>query len=283
MPLAEGSGRPVPADQLVSRFGIGFEDPYLWRRNGQQVLTVFADARPGLASDELLARVKSRIEKAVNVDLAAVLDTRFAGNEDPFEGFTAATLEITPDARWPLKGLAGYSMAWGGEAEDAARANRALADSSLVWLGLMALIVLALSNSIRKTLILWLSVPPAIIGIAPALLVSGQALGFMALLGSIGLSGLLIRTAMVLSDEICQQAEGGGFDIQTIVAAAVSQLAPVLIITADTILTLLPLMNAALFAPMALSVMSGLGVASLIGLILVPVLYATLFGTRSRT
>ena len=122
--------------------------------------------------------MKAKIEQALNVDVAAVL-----GRDVDASAFNARTLRVQDNDLWPLKDMPGYYMAWGGEAEDSARANASLATSIPLFFGIMVLIVLVLFNSIKKTLVIWLTVPLAIIGVTVGLLLFHQPFGFMALLG----------------------------------------------------------------------------------------------------
>jgi multidrug efflux pump subunit AcrB len=105
----------IPMGQVVTGFATVFEDPYIWRRHRSKTVTVFADPKTGLAS-ELLKDVKVEIEKALNVDLARVT------GENPSE-HTFLTIPIKEENPLPLRGMQGYSMAWGGQAEDSAKAQ----------------------------------------------------------------------------------------------------------------------------------------------------------------
>jgi multidrug efflux pump subunit AcrB len=145
----------VPAGQVVTGFAAEFEDPYIWRRHRSKTITVFADPKTGLAS-EVFKDVKVKIEQALNVDLEQVL------GENPSE-HTFATIPVKEEQLLPLKGMTGYYMAWGGQAEDSARAQANLSKNFPPILGLMIFIVIWLFSSIRKTLVIWLTVPTAII------------------------------------------------------------------------------------------------------------------------
>lgn len=269
----------IPVGQVTTSFTTEFEDPYLWRRDRTKMLKIHADPREGLPS-ELFLRIKPEVEKALNVDAAQVLGTSTSTDEGPFEDFDAATLTVRDSDMWPLKGMPGYYMAWGGEAEDSARANDRLSQTIPVFLGLMVLIVLFLFNSIKKTLVIWLCVPLAIIGVTAGLLLFGQPFGFMALLGLMSLSGMLIKNAVVLVDEIDLQIAGGNDRFQAIVDSGVSRLIPVTMAAVTTILGMLPLLQDAFFIAMAVTIMFGLGFATVLTLIVVPVLYAIFFRVR---
>ncbi|KPK94633.1 MAG: hypothetical protein AMJ94_01280 [Deltaproteobacteria bacterium SM23_61] len=168
-------------------------------------------------------------------------------------------------------------MAWGGEAEDSAKANDRLSSTLPIFFGLMVLIVLFLFNSIKKTLVIWLTVPLSIIGVTVGLLVFRQPFGFMPLLGLMSLSGMLIKNAIVLVDEIDTQIGSGKNRFQAILDSGVSRLIPVSMAALTTILGMAPLLQDAFFVAMAVTIMVGLGFATLLTLIVVPVLYAIFF------
>jgi multidrug efflux pump subunit AcrB len=259
----------VPMGQVITRFATEFENPYLWRRHRTKTITVFADPKTGLAS-ELLKDVKVKIEKALNVDLAQV--TGKNSSEHIF-----STIPVKEENPLPLKGMTGYYMAWGGEAEDSARSQANLAKNFPPILGLMIFIVIWLFSSIRKTLVIWLTVPLAIIGVTIGLLLLKQPFGFMVLLGVLSLSGMLIKCAIVLVDEIGLQISEGKDPFQAVVDSSVSRLIPVLMASATTMLGMIPLFTDAFFVGMAIAIVFGLGFGTLLILIVVPLFYAILF------
>jgi len=270
------AGQMIPIDQVVHGFKTEFEDANLWRRNRTSMLKMHTDPQGELPS-ELFARIKPRIEQALNVDVGQVLGKRHAEGEDPFANHDAGTLQVGDADIWPLRGMPGYYMSWGGDAEGSARAGAALGSTVPIFAGLMMLIVLMLFNSIRKTLVIWLTVPLSIIGVTAGLLAFNQPFGFMALLGLMSLSGMLIKNAIVLIDEINAQLEAGKVPFQAIVDSGVSRLIPVSMAAATTILGLLPLLGDAFFVAMAVTIMFGLGFATILTLVVVPVLYAVFF------
>jgi multidrug efflux pump subunit AcrB len=269
----------ISADQVVKGFDVAFENPFIWRRNRQKMLKLHVDPRQGLAS-ELSARIKPEIEKALNVDLPQYFGKDY-GDRDPFEGHTAKSIPVKDQDMLPLKDRPGYFIAWGGEAEDSTKAQDALKLTLPVFFGLMVLIVLFLFNSIRKTLIIWLTVPLSLIGVTAGLLMFGQPFGFMALLGLMSLSGMLIKNAIVLIDQIDTELAGGKEPFQAIVDSGVSRLIPVMMAAGTTILGMLPLLRDAFFVSMAVTIMFGLGFATVLTLIVVPVLYAIFFRVPS--
>ncbi len=268
-------GGMIPLGQVVAAFPLAFEDAHIWRRDRRTMIRLHADPRSGWLPSEVLAKVKAPIEKALGVDAAAVL-----GRPVDEAEWDADTLPVVSDALWPLKGRPGYYLSWGGEAEDSARANANLAGSLPAFFGLMVLIVLVLFNSVKKTLIIWLTVPLSLIGVTLGLLLFRQPFGFMALLGLMSLSGMLIKSAIILIDEIDAQLRRGAAPFQAVVDAGVGRLIPVSMSSSTTMLGMIPLFTDAFFVSMAVTIVFGLGVATVLILIVVPVLYALFFNIR---
>ncbi len=260
----------IPMGQVVSGFEVAFEDTHIWRRSRAKMLRIHLDPRWGLPS-ELFARVKAEVEKALGVDIQQKLGRPVAP-----EAWDATTIRVTNNDLIPL-GEPGYAMAWGGEAEDSARSQGGLAGYIPIFFGLMVLLVLILFNSIKKTLIIWLTVPLAIIGVTAGLLIFSQPFGFMAMLGLMSLAGMLIKNAIVLIDQIDLELAGGKAPFQAIVDSGLSRLIPVSMAAMTTILGMIPLLTDAFFIAMAVTIMFGLGFATVLTLVVVPVLYAIFY------
>jgi multidrug efflux pump subunit AcrB len=263
----------VPMGQVVSSFPLEFEDAHVWRWDRRKMLRIHADPRAGLPS-EVFVKVKGQIEQALGVDANAVLGKPA---DEKIEEFDSTTLKVGDNDLWPLRNKPGYYMAWGGEAEDSSRANSRLASSIPGFFGLMVLTVLILFNSIKQTLIIWLTVPLAIIGVTLGLLLFRQPFGFMALLGLMSLSGMIIKASIVLIDEINVQLSQGATPFQSVMRSGVSRLIPVTMSSGTTMLGMIPLFTDAFFIAMAVTIVFGLGFATLLVLIVVPVLYAIFY------
>jgi multidrug efflux pump subunit AcrB len=266
----------IPAGQVITGFKTEFEDAHIWRRNRTKMLKIHLDPRESLPS-ELFAIVKPKIEKALNVDVGQILSQNFGPDDDPFKNHNSSTLKVREADMWPLKDMPGYFMAWGGEGEDSAKAQDGLKGYIPIFFGLMILLVIWLFNSIKKTLIIWLTVPLSLIGVTAGLLMLNQPFGFMPLLGLMSLAGMLIKNAIVLIDQIDTEIAGGKLPFQAIVDSGVSRLIPVSMAALTTILGMLPLLQDAFFIAMAVTIMFGLGFATVLTLIVVPVLYAIFF------
>lgn len=237
-----GAQKMIPLRQVVSGFETAFEDDIIIRQDRRRTITVYADPREGNAS-VLLGRLRPRVEEEVEL----------------------------PD---------GYYLEWWGEIRDSAIAQESLAGSIPVFLTLMVLVVVALFNSVRQALVIWLTVPLALIGVTVGLLATGQPFGFMALLGFLSLSGMLIKNAIVLIDEINVQSGAGKDTFNAIVDSGASRLRPVAMAAATTILGMTPLFQDAFFVSMAVTISFGLGFATVLTMIVVPVLYAVFFNAK---
>lgn len=142
----------------------------------------------------------------------------------------------------------------------------------------MILTSILLFGKLRQPTIIWLTVPLAIIGVTAGLLGANGAFDFMSILGALSLVGLLIKNAIVLIEEIDQQIESGKDRYEAILDSAVSRMRPVVLAAATTILGLLPLLPDVFFVNMSITIMAGLAFATALTLIVVPTLYAILFG-----
>jgi multidrug efflux pump subunit AcrB len=234
-------GRSVPVSQVVSGYETRWENAVIRSRDRIQTIIPSCNPRDGLAT-ELLARLRPQIEE---IELPA-----------------------------------GYQLVWGGEYEDSINAQKGLGGALPVGFLLMILTSIFLFAKVRQPLIIWLTVPLAIIGITAGLLTTGGAFDFMSLLGALSLVGLLIKNAIVLIEEIDQQIEEGKDRYEAILDSAVSRMRPVVLAAATTILGLIPLLQDVFFENMSVTIMAGLGFASVLTLIVVPTLYAIFFRIR---
>ena len=138
-------------------------------------------------------------------------------------------------------------------------------------------IIVVLFNSLRPPAIILLVIPFALIGVVAGLLGSGNPFSFMALRGAMSLAGMLIKNSIVLLDEIKAQIEDGKDDYTAIVDAAVSRLRPVVLASATTVLGVMPLLQDIFWVAMAVTIMAGLTFGTILTMVVVPVLYATLY------
>ncbi len=268
-PMAQ---RYVPIMQVLNGMETGWENARVSRWHRRQMIKIHADPRQELPA-ELMARVKPRVEQALGVDLAAYRGYPLKDGEE----WTDKTIPIKYDDIIPLKDKSGYFIAWGGELEDSADSQKQLAANIPIYFGMMILIVIFMFNAFRQPLIIWLTVPLALIGVTAGLLLLKQPFGFMALLGLMSLSGMLIKNALVLIDQIDINIREGMPGMDAIVESGVSRMQPVMMAALTTMMGMIPLFQDAFFVSMAVTIVFGLGFATVLTLIFVPVLYATFF------
>ncbi len=230
--------KAVPVAQVVSGFETKFENTVIRSRDRMQ--TIIASCNPkGELATPLFQRLRPKIE----------------------------AIDLPP----------GYRLSWGGEYEDSKNAQAGLAKAIPVGFLLMIIVSILLFGKVRQPLIIWLTVPLALIGITAGLLGFKGAFDFMSLLGALSLIGLLIKNAIVLIEEIDQQIEEGKPKLTAILDSATSRLRPVTMAAATTILGMIPLLKDVFFVNMSITIMAGLGFATFLTLLVVPVLYAIFF------
>ena len=262
----------VPIMQVLNGLETGWENARVSRWHRRQMIKIHADPRQELPA-ELMARVKPRIEQALGVDITAYRGSPLKEGEK----WTAQTIPIKYDDIIPLKDKSGYFIAWGGELEDSSDSQKQLAANIPIYFGMMVLIVIFMFNAFRQPLIIWLTVPLALIGVTAGLLLLKQPFGFMALLGLMSLSGMLIKNALVLIDQIDINIREGMPGMDAIVESGVSRMQPVMMAALTTMMGMIPLFQDAFFVSMAVTIVFGLGFATVLTLVFVPVMYAAFF------
>ena len=227
----------IPLQQVTLGYEMQWEDPLIIRKNRKRMLTVFAD--PDLLGEETASTLQKRLMPAIEA------------------------IEMPP----------GYSLEWGGEYESSRDAQASLFTTMPLGYLFMFLITVFLFNSVKEPLIVWLTVPLAVIGVTTGLLALNTPFGFMALLGFLSLSGMLLKNGIVLLDQIEIEMQSGKDPYVAVVDAALSRVRPVCMAAITTILGMIPLLPDIFFKPMAVTIMFGLGFATVLTLIVVPVLY----------
>jgi multidrug efflux pump subunit AcrB len=172
---------------------------------------------------------------------------------------------------------AGYRLEWGGEFESAGEAQTAVFSSIPMGYLAMFLITVFLFNSVRQPLVIWFTVPLAVIGVSAGLLLFDAPFSFMALLGLLSLSGMVIKNGIVLVDQINLELEEGKEPGFALVDSCVSRVRPVMMAAITTMLGMIPLISDAFFGSMAITIIFGLGFASLLTLVVLPVMYSLVF------
>ncbi|WP_257295366.1 efflux RND transporter permease subunit [Endozoicomonas sp. YOMI1] len=231
----------VPITQAISSFDTEWENPLIIRRDRKRMLSVMAD--PELLSDETADSVFRRVR---------------------------AQIEAIPLPD-------GYQLEWGGAYELSSNAQSAVfASIPLGYLG-MFLITVFLFNTIRQPIAIWCTVPLALIGVVAGLLTLNAPFSFMALLGLLSLSGMIIKNGIVLVEQIKLELEEGREEHEAIFHASVSRLRPVCMAALTTMLGMIPLLFDAFFKSMAVTIIFGLGFATVLTLIVLPVIYSLLY------
>ncbi len=236
------ASRWIPLRQVVRDVKVEFVDDLVQRRDRMPTITVHADPKGELAS-ALLARARPKIE---------ALD-------------------------FPV----GYKVEWGGEYEGSRDAQAALVFSVALFGLLMVLTTIVLFNALRQPLVIWMSVPLVLVGVTVGLRLTDKAFDFMSMLGFLSLVGMAIKNAIVLIDEADTQIAAGKPRFTALIQATTSRVRPVTMAALTTMLGMLPLFTDAFFVSMAVTIVFGLGFATLFTLLVVPLLYAAVFRVRT--
>lgn len=235
--IAARNGVAVPLSQ-VARLSYGFENPILWRRNRDRVLTVRADIVDGVQAPD--------VSNEVLKELAPVM------------------------AALP----SGYRIETGGSIEESAKANMALIAVFPVMLVAMLTFLIIQLQSFSRLALVFATAPLGLIGATSALLISNMPFGFVALLGMVALTGMIMRNTVILVDQIDHNIAAGQERFEAIVDATARRARPVLLTALAAILGMVPLSSSVFWGPMAVTIMGGLFAATILTLITVPAAYA---------
>ena len=236
-------GVRVPISQ-IARIHYDFEDPILWRRNRDYVLTVRADVMQGVQPPT--------VSNAILTKLNGVI----------------ATLP------------AGYRIELGGAIEESNKANAALFKIFPVMFLVMLTLLMIQLQSFAKLFLVFSTAPLGLIGAATALLAFNAPFGFTALLGLIALSGMIMRNTVILVDQIDEDMRAGLSQWDAIIESTIRRTRPVVLTALAAILAMIPLSRSIFWGPMAITMMGGLLVATILTLLFLPALYAFWFRVR---
>jgi multidrug efflux pump subunit AcrB len=236
-------GTVVPLSQ-VARVRYELEEPVLWRRNRDMAITVRADVKDG-------------------------------------EQGVSATQSIRPllkdiEAKLPF----GYRIDVGGAVEESDKANRALAAVAPVMIVTILTILMLQLQSMSRMAMVFMTAPLGLIGVVIALLVTRAPLGFVAILGIIALSGMIMRNSVILIDQVQTEIAEGRDPWNAVVEAAVHRTRPVVLTATATVLAMIPLTRSVFWGPMAIAIMGGLTVATFLTIFFLPALYAAWFRVK---
>lgn len=241
--FAQATGNSVPIDQVATP-ELVWQPGRIERRDRLRTVSVEALLQPGYTAAQVNASVQPWLQEQA--------------------------------ADWPF----GYSWEFGGEAETSGKANEAIAEKLPIAGLIILLLLVGQFNSIRKPIIILLTIPLAVIGVVVGLLVARSYFGFMTLLGIISLAGIVINNAIVLLDRIRIESEENQLPpAEAVIMAAQQRLRPILLTTATTIGGMLPLWfgGGPMWEPMAIAIIFGLLFATALTLVVVPVLYSVLY------
>jgi multidrug efflux pump subunit AcrB len=237
------SSHTVPVSQVVDGIATPWEYPIIWRWDRRRAITV--QCSPNGVTAPTLRN--------------AVLD-KFAA------------IKLPP----------GYRLDWDGEYWSAKQSQEALVPGIVPAAVIMLFILVALFNAFRPMMICILVIPFVMIGITAGLLMTGTPFGFIALLGAMSLSGMMIKNAVVLLDEVKSNLTRGLPPYDAVVEAAVSRLSPVINAAGTTVLGVLPMLQDVFWVALAVTIFFGLIVGSILTMVMVPTLYAVLYRIPAR-
>jgi multidrug efflux pump subunit AcrB len=241
MPSQNGTAVPLAA---LGRFTYGLEYGVVWERDREPAITVQSDVRPG----------------AQGIDVTGRIDTSLA----------------TLRQRLP----AGYRIEIGGSVEENGKAQASIV-AQLPLLAIAVLLCLMIQlQSFGRVLMVVLTAPLGMIGVVIALLLFRMPFGFVAMLGTIAMFGIIMRNSVILVDQIEQDIRVGHSRFDAIVGATVRRFRPITLTAAAAVLALIPLLRSNFFGPMATALMGGITVATILTLFYLPALYASWFRVR---
>lgn len=243
---AQGSDKSVPLKQ-VADVELVWEEAIINRRDRKRNITIRTLHLPGITATEVSNQFIPWLEEQAK--------------------------------NWP----AGYSFEMGGELETSGDASASIGEKLPISLMLIFLLLVAQFNSVRKTAIILLTIPLGLIGVTFGLLIAKSIFGFMTLLGIISLAGIIINNAIVLIDRInIEIVENGRTPSDAVIEACQQRLRPILLTTCTTVGGMLPLWLSRdpMFETMAIAIIFGLLFATMLTLIIVPVLYSLFFSVK---
>lgn len=240
LPIFSQSGHLYSIEQASNDFDFGYRMGIIEQYNRQRVMKAQCDPAEGVNTDRLFKRLMSRVRAEVDI----------------------------PE---------GYSLKIFGEQESQQESNSALAANMPLALILIFVVLLLLFGNYRDPIIILLMTPLILVGVVAGLLLTGRPFDFFSLLGVIGLIGMNVKNAVILLTSINEFLRGGASPYEAVVSAAKERLQPVMLASITTILALMPLLFDSLFASMAAAIMGGLFVATILTMVILPVVYAMFY------
>ncbi|MBQ0920473.1 efflux RND transporter permease subunit [Hydrogenophaga aromaticivorans] len=245
--LPTASGKSIPLLQ-IARPVPGWEPGVIWRENRDYAITVQSDVVEGLQG----ATVTAELQPA----LKAISDS------------------------WAGRGLAGYQVQVAGAVEESSKGSSSIAAGIPIMLFITFTLLMLQLQSFSRSLLVFLTGPLGLAGVAGALLLLNRPFGFVALLGVIALMGMIQRNSVILIDQIEQDRARGVPAWDAIVEAAVRRMRPIVLTAAAAVLAMIPLSRSVFWGPMAVAIMGGLIVATVLTLLALPAMYAAWFRVK---
>ncbi len=237
------TGAGVPLSQIAT-ISSEFEEGVIWRRNRVPSITVRAHLRGNMQAPVVSAQVEEKLTKIKdNLPLGVTLET-------------------------------------GGAVEESAKGGASVAKGAPLFLVVVLTLLIIQLQSFSRVFLVLLTAPLGLIGVTIALLLFDKPFGFVAMLGTIALSGMIMRNSVILVDQIDQDKESGLADWQAIVESTIRRFRPIVLTAAAAILAMVPLTRSVFFGPMAVAIMGGLAVATLLTVLFLPALYAAWFRVK---
>ena len=230
------ANKSVPLGTVISGFETVFEDNIINRRDRSRYITAMSEVKLGKNADAMLKRIKPKIE-AINLPL-------------------------------------GYTLEWGGEGELSGESMDGMSKAYIPAILIMFTIMVFLFNGFRQPIIIFISLPLILIGVAWGLWLANMDVSFLGIVGVLSLVGMLAKNSIVLLDQVSADFAAGKDKYTSIVEDGISRLRPVAMSALTTVLGMLPLVWDLLFGPMAVTIMSGLTVSTILTLIVIPVMTA---------
>jgi multidrug efflux pump len=237
------SGKSVPLNQ-IARLNYSFESGLVWRRDRQPTITVRGNLYGTTQPATIVAALQPQIDRIV--------------------------------AELP----AGYRIVTGGSVEESAKGSGSVMDGIPIFILVVVTVLMIQLQSVSRVIMVLLTAPLGIIGIALFLLIFRQPFGFMALLGTIALFGMIMRNSVILVDQIEQDMAAGKPRCAAIIESTVRRFRPIVLTAAAAVLAMVPLSRNDFFGPMAVAIMGGLIVATALTLLFLPALYAAWYKVR---
>jgi multidrug efflux pump len=245
--LPTASGRSIPLTQ-IAKLVFAWEPGVMWRENRDYAITVQSDIVEGKQGATVTAELLPKL-KAL-------------------------------EAKWHAGGFNGYRIDVAGAVEESSKGSASIAAGIPIMLFLTFTLLMLQLHSFSRAMLVFLTGPLGIAGVAAALLLLGRPFGFVALLGVIALMGMIQRNSVILIDQIEQDRARGVPAWDAIVESAVRRLRPIVLTAAAAVLAMIPLSRSVFWGPMAVAIMGGLIVATVLTLLALPAMYAAWFRVK---